>query len=80
MSVEAEVRAELEAAKVPGWQQETLLALARVMDDSPNASAAKELWARMDDLGASPVEKAGDPSDELAARRAERRSARQVGS
>lgn len=76
MGVRASVEADLRAAGIEDWRRDVLLSLADVLDgDSPNASAAKELWARMEELGAKPVEKAGDVSDDLAAKRAARRKA-----
>jgi hypothetical protein len=74
VSVQSSVTAELEGRSVPGWKRELLLTLAEAMDTSPNASIAKELRSLMDDVGAKPAA-VGDVSDDLAAKRAARRSA-----
>lgn len=74
MSVLSEVRAELEGVEMPAWQRELAFALASAMDESPNASTAKELRALMGEFGSKPVE-SGDVSDDLAAKRAARRAA-----
>lgn len=57
------------------WQRQLALALAAEMDMKPNASISGQLRALMDDLGASMVQQKGDVSDDLAAKRAARRSA-----
>ena len=75
MSVLGEVSAALEGVPCEGWQRELALALATGMDDSPNASLAKELKALMGELGAERPAEVGDVADELAAKRAERRRA-----
>lgn len=74
MGVLDEVKAELVGLSVPGWKRETAYALASAMDESPNASTAKELRALMSEVGAKPAA-TGDVSDDLAAKRAARRSA-----
>lgn len=75
MSVLKEVRAALRGVKCTPWERELAVSLAREMDESPNASLAKELRSVMGELAkAKPVEK-GDVADDLAAKRAERRRA-----
>lgn len=74
MAVLDEVKAELDGLVIPGWRREVAFALAKAMDESPNASTAKELRSLMEDIGVKPVEQ-GDVSDDLAAKRAARRSA-----
>lgn len=61
---------------LPGadWQRELALTLAAAMESNPNASTAKELRALMTELGAEVPAEKGDVSDELAAKRAARRS------
>lgn len=80
MSVLSSVEVALEGLTVDEWKRSLVLSLAEAMDRQPNASIAKELRLIMDDLGVSPAEKAGDAADDLAAKRAARRSARAVGS
>lgn len=75
MTVHSEVAAALEDVKCEGWQRELVLSLATGMDDSPNASLAKELRSLMAELGASAPVESGDVADDLAAKRAERRRA-----
>lgn len=75
MSVLSEVKSALVGVECPGWQRELALSLASGMDESPNASLAKELKALMSELGAERPAEVGDVADELAARRAERRAA-----
>ena len=73
MSVLGAVEVALEGVSCEAWERETALALAAAMDESPNASLAKELRQLMSDLGSvKPVEK-GDVADDLAAKREERR-------
>lgn len=75
MSVLAEVEMALEGLSCEGWQRELALSLATGMDDSPNASLAKELRSVMAELGAEKSVESGDVADDLAAKRAERRRA-----
>lgn len=74
MAVLDEVKRELEGVSLPGWKRETAFALAAAMDESPNASTAKELRALMSEVAVKPAA-TGDVSDDLAAKRAARRSA-----
>lgn len=73
MSVHSEVAAALEDVVCEGWQRELVLSLASGMDESPNASLAKELRSLMAELGAESKQEVGDVSDDLAAKREERR-------
>jgi len=57
------------------WQRESALALAMELDDKPNASMVKELRALMTEIGAEVPEQKGDVADDLADRRAARRTA-----
>jgi len=75
MSVLSEVVRTLDAAGVAGWQREIAEALASSLDDDPNASTAKELKSLMGELVGAQAEPKGDVSDDLAAKRAERRAA-----
>ena len=76
MSVLEAVSAVLEGVECEGWERESALALARQMDESPNAALHKELRSLMKDLGSSvPSDEVGDVADELAAKRAARRRA-----
>lgn len=75
MTVLPSVRTALDAAKVTGWQRDLAESLAEAMDDSPNASTAKELRTLMVELTDGAVEKKADTSDDLAAKRTARRSA-----
>lgn len=65
----------LDAADVDGYLREIAEALAAAMDDSPNASTAKELKALMLDLVGEQAEVKADVGDELASKRAARRAA-----
>lgn len=80
MSVLVSVEEALEGLTVEAWKRALVLSLAEAMDKQPNASIAKELRLVMDDLGVSPAEQTGDAADDLAAKRAARRSSRAVGS
>ena len=75
MSVLAAVTDALGGLSCEAWERATALALAEAMDESPNASLAKELRQLMADLGAAKPVEAGDVADELAAKRAARRRA-----
>lgn len=75
MSVLPSVRAALDESKVSGWQRDIAEALAAAMDDSPNASTAKELKTLMLELVGERNEEKADVSDDLASKRAARRSA-----
>ena len=75
MSVLSAVTSALESLSCEAWERETALALAGQMDESPNASLAKELRQLMADLGSVKPVEAGDVADELAAKRAARRRA-----
>lgn len=75
LSVLGEVEAALEGLSCEAWERELALALAGEMDESPNASLAKELRSVMADLGAAKPVESGDVADDLAAKRAERRRA-----
>lgn len=75
MAVLSEVTAAIDKAGVTGWQRALALALAEAMDESPNASTAKELKTLMAELGAAQVEAKVAVSDDLAARRTARRRA-----
>lgn len=57
------------------WQRELALSMAADLDQKQNASMSNALRALMDDLGAADVERKGDVSDDLAAKRAARRQA-----
>lgn len=57
------------------WQRELALGMAAELDEKANASLSNSLRALMDDLGVAAVEQKGDVSDDLAAKRAARRSA-----
>jgi len=75
MAVLGSVVAALDGAEVSGYLREIAEALAAAMDDSPNASTAKELKALMLDLVGEQVEPKADVGDELASKRAARRAA-----
>lgn len=75
MAVLSAVVAALDAAGVSGWQREIAEALAAALDESPNASTAKELKALVLELTGDAVEVKADVSDDLAAKRAARRAA-----
>ena len=77
MSVLSSVRSTLDSASVSGWKREVAEVLAASLDgDAPNASTAKELQALMVELtGSAAGESKGDVSDDLASKRAARRSA-----
>ena len=73
-SVEADI-ATLPEASRDSWRVEVARALAKEMDEKPNASFARELRAVMKELRADvPVAK-GDVSDDLKSRRAARLAA-----
>jgi hypothetical protein len=76
-SVREAVSAALSGEPGDLWQRELAFALAVAMDEQPTASVAKELRALMSELGVSGAisEPKGDVSDDLAAKRAARRSA-----
>lgn len=74
MAVLTSVTAALEGVAVPAWRRDIALALASAMDESPNASTAKELRTLMAELVDAPAVK-GDVSDDLASKRAARRAA-----
>ena len=75
MSVLGTVTEALEGLSCEAWERATALALAKALDESPNASLAKELRQLMSDLGAAKPVESGDVADELAAKRAARRRA-----
>lgn len=75
MAVLASVQAELEAARVTGWKRDVAEALAAGLDESPNASTAKELQVLMVELLGAGAEVKADVSDDLAAQRERRRAA-----
>lgn len=76
MAVLAEVELVLAGLDAAEWQKALARSLAEAMDESPNASIAKELRLLMVELGASADEKPkGDTSDDLASKRAARRAA-----
>ena len=77
MSVLSSVRGALDSASVSGWKREVAEVLAAALDgDAPNASTAKELQALMVELtGSAAGESKGDVSDDLASKRAARRTA-----
>lgn len=75
MSVLSAVVRALDAAHVEGWRREIVEALASSMDESPNASTAKELKVLMAELVESEVLTVGDISDDLASKRDDRRRA-----
>jgi predicted metal-dependent HD superfamily phosphohydrolase len=74
VTVHSSVAADLEGVELPLWKRDLILSLAAAMDESPSASTAKELRLLMEDVVAVSVE-SGDRSDDLAAKRAARRSA-----
>lgn len=75
MSVLSEAVAALDGVAASGWQREIAEALAAAMDESPNASTAKELRVLMSELTGGSVERKADVSDDLASKRAARRAA-----
>jgi hypothetical protein len=75
MSVLNAVIVALDGAGVAGWRREIVEALASSMDDSPNASTAKELKVLMAELVEGEVVTVGDISDDLASKREDRRRA-----
>jgi hypothetical protein len=75
MSVLNAVIVALDDAGVAGWRREIVEALASSMDDSPNASTAKELKVLMAELVEGEVVTVGDISDDLASKREDRRRA-----
>lgn len=75
MSVLSEAIVSLEAAGVSGWQREVAESLAKLMDESPNASTSKEFRTLMVELVGSNGEVKADVSDDLAAKRERRRQA-----
>lgn len=75
MAVLGSVQAALEAAGVTGWKRDVAEALASGLDESPNASTAKELQVLMTELVGSTAEVKADVSDDLAAQRERRRAA-----
>jgi hypothetical protein len=75
MSVLTSVIEALDVAGVAGWRREIVEALASSMDDSPNASTAKELKVLMAELVEGEVVRVGDISDDLTSKREDRRRA-----
>jgi hypothetical protein len=77
MSVLSAVVAALDAAKATGYRREIAEALASALDDPDrvNASTAGKLDALMSDLTGGAVKAEVNASDDLAAKRAARRSA-----
>lgn len=69
------VQKALEGEPGQEWQRTLAVTLAAEMDSKPNASIAGQLRAVMDELGVAATEQKGDVSDDLAAKRAARRSA-----
>ena len=74
MTVHSSVLSDLDGVELPPWKRDLILALAAAMDESPSASTAKELRLLMEDVVTVPTD-SGDVSDDLAAKRAARRSA-----
>jgi hypothetical protein len=75
MSLLDAVKDALEGDPGMRWQRELALGMAAELDEKANASLSNSLRALMDDLGVAAVEQKGDVSDDLAAKRAARRSA-----
>jgi hypothetical protein len=75
MSVLSAVVGALDVAGVAGWRREIVEALASSMDESPNASTAKELKVLIAELVEGEVLTVGDISDDLASKRDDRRRA-----
>jgi hypothetical protein len=75
MSVLTSVVEALDVAGVAGWRREIVEALASSMDESPNASTAKELKVLMAELVEGEVVRVGDISDDLTSKREDRRRA-----
>lgn len=75
MSLVDAVREALNGDPGMRWQRELALSMAADLDQKQNASMSNALRALMDDLGAADVERKGDVSDDLAAKRAARRQA-----
>jgi hypothetical protein len=75
MSVLTSVIEALDVAGVAGWRREIVEALASSMDESPNASTAKELKVLMAELVEGEVVRVGDISDDLTSKREDRRRA-----
>ena len=60
------------SASEPSWRVEVARTLADALDETPNASMARELRAVMHDIAALTVPKVVGPADELRRRRAVR--------
>lgn len=75
MSLVDAVREALNGDPGMRWQRELALSMAADLDQKQNASMSNALRALMEELGATAVERKGDVSDDLAAKRAARRQA-----
>lgn len=75
MSLFDSVREALRGEPGMQWQRDLAEGMAAELDEKANASMSRELRALMDELGVVATEQKGDVSDDLAAKRAARRSA-----